>query len=317
VKKNKCTLEKAYYKAGVAEHEAIEVLKTARAGIDLCEAERKRLDEIISPLLKKGHSPYHICLTRKGEIMLSPKTVYKYIRMGLFSVTPFDTLKMVKMRPRRSKRQPKIERECRIGRTYADFSAHMGKYPQTRVVEMDTVIGAKGGSEKVLLTIQFTELHFMLAFIRDANTAESVRSVIDKLDSKLGRKLFEKLFPLLLTDNGSEFSNPSAIEATDKDGVIRTRVFYCDPRCSFQKPHVENNHDFIRRFLPKGMSMNHMTQKRVNEMMSHINSYGRNSLCGLSPTELFVKAYGEEVLKKLGLRTVDHKDIALSPKLFK
>jgi IS30 family transposase len=157
---------------------------------------------------------------------------------------------------------------------------------------MDTVIGSKGGSEKVLLTMQFTELHFMLAFIRDANTAETVRKAIDKLGGILGRELFEELFPILLTDNGSEFSNPSAIEAADEDGVIRTRLFYCDPMCSFQKPHVENNHDFIRRFLPKGMSMNHMTQKRVNEMISHINSYGRSSLCGLSPTELFVKAYG-------------------------
>jgi IS30 family transposase len=315
-KKSRCTLEKVEYKAGTAEREAEEVLKTTRAGIDLCDAERRRLDGIISPLIKQGQSPYHICLTHKDELMLSPKTVYKYIKMGLFTAKSTDVYRMVKMKPRRTKRQPKIERGCRTGRTYEDFLAYIQKYPLSRVVEIDTVIGAKGGNEKVLLTMQFAEIHFMLAFIRDANTAKSVREVFDRLDRTLGRELFEKLFPVLLGDNGSEFSNPSSIEA-DKDGIVRTQLFYCDPRCSFQKPHVENNHDFIRRCLPKGKSMNHMTQKKVNEMMSHINSYRRRSLSGLSPIELFVKAYGIEVLKKLGLRIVYANDITLNPKHFK
>jgi IS30 family transposase len=248
--------------------------------------------------------------------MLSPGTVYKYLKMGLFSAKSTDAYKIVKMKPRRTKHQPKIERQCRIGRTYEDFLAYLEEHKDARVVEIDTVIGAKGGNQKVLLTMQFAEIHFMLAFIRDANTAKSVREAFDRLDTKLGRNLYSKLFSLLLADNGSEFSNPSAIEA-DKNGVLRSQMFYCDPRCSFQKPHVENNHDFIRRFLPKGHSMNHMTQKRVNEMMSHINSYHRRSLSGLSPSELFVKAYGLEVLEKLGLKIIKAKDIILSPKYFK
>jgi IS30 family transposase len=315
-RKNRCTLEKVEYRAGAAEREAEEVLKSARAGIDLSDGERRRLDGIISPLIKQGHSPYHICLAHRDELMLSPKTVYKYIRMGLFSAKSTDAYKMVKMKPRRTKPQPKIERGCRAGRTYGDFMAYLSQHPGARVVEIDSVVGAKGGSEKALLTMQFAETHFMLAFIRDANTAKSVREVFDRLDRKLGRKLFGQLFPLLLADNGPEFSGPSAIEA-DRDGVMRARLFYCDPRCSFQKPHVENNHDFIRRCLPKGRSMNHMTQKSVNEMMSHINSYRRRSLSGLSPIELFVKAYGKEALEKLGLRIVANDDITLNPKRFR
>jgi IS30 family transposase len=315
-KKNRCTLEKAEYKAGAADREADEVLRSTRTGIDLSDAERRRLDAVISPLIKQGQSPYHICLTHKDELMLSPKTVYKYIKMGLFSAKSTDAYKMVKMKPRHTKRQPKIERGCRTGRTYDDFLTYLEEHASARFVEIDSVIGAKGGNEKALLTMQFTEIHFMLAFIRDANTAKSVRDVFDRLDKTLGRELFEELFPILLGDNGSEFSNPSAVEA-DKDGVMRTQLFYCDPRCSFQKPHVENNHDFIGRCLPKGKSMNHMTQKRVNEMMSHINSYRRRSLSGLSPIELFVKAYGKEALEKLGLRKLHAEDITLSPRLFK
>ncbi|MBQ0032467.1 MAG: hypothetical protein KBT68_06670 [bacterium] len=49
--------------------------------------------------------------------------------------------------------------------------------------------------------------------------------------------LSAKLFPVILTDRGTEFSNPSRIEF-DKDGKRRTRVFFCDPMNSNQKSHL-------------------------------------------------------------------------------
>ena len=53
---------------------------------------------------------------------------------------------------------------------------------------------------------------FMLAFLREANTARSVMKIWDTLFQALGRETFEKLVPVILTDNGSEFSNPKGIE---------------------------------------------------------------------------------------------------------
>ena len=52
----------------------------------------------------------------------------------------------------------------------------------------------------------------MLAFLRDANTSKSVTDIFESLHQTLGHELFKKLFPVILTDNGSEFSNPKAIE---------------------------------------------------------------------------------------------------------
>jgi IS30 family transposase len=236
--------------------------------------------------------------------------------MGLFTAKSTDLRKKVKMKPRKTKAQPKIERHCRKGRTYEDYLVFIKENPRLQIVEIDSVIGAKGGNEKVLFTMQFPELHFMLAFIRDANTARSVKDIFATLQNNLGDKMFSELFAVCLADNGAEFSNPSALEV-DENGVLRTKIFYCDPGCSYQKPHVENNHDFIRCYLPKGKSMNHLSQKDVNLMMSHINSYGRRSLAGLTPIELFVRAYGKSVLKKLGLKIIHANDIIKSPKLFK
>ena len=179
---------------------------------------------------------------------------------------------------------------------------------------MDTVEGVKGG--KILLTIHFLESHFMLTFIRDANTSQSVIDVFEHLYSILGQDTFTKLFQVILTDNGSEFSNPSAIEF-DEDGNRRTRIFYCNPSSPHQKGAVENNHTLLRRIIPKGTSFNSYTQADIDLMMNHVNSYGRKKLNNQTPHRLFSLMYGENILQKLNAILISPNDIILKPYLLK
>jgi IS30 family transposase len=312
----RCTLEKFIYKATRAQRTAEEELAGARCGIAVSEQERLRISEIVSPLIKNGQSPYHICAMNKDALMISDKTLYKYIAANLLDVSSTDLARKVKMKPRRAKPQIKVERACREGRTYRDFENFMSENPDTAAVQMDSVIGSKGTGEKVLLTIHFPASHLMLAFLREANTARSVSEIFNMLKEKLGYEHFTELFPAILTDNGSEFSNPSAIE-TDEDGVVWTKIFYCDPNCPYQKPQIENNHTLIRKISPKGKSMNFMAQSDADSMMGQINSYARKSLGGKTPLTLFLKMYGKPIAKKLGLRAINTNDITLSPNLFK
>ena len=154
----------------------------------------------------------------------------------------------------------------------------------------------------------------MLAFIRDRNTSQSVIDKFNILYELLGIARFKTLFPVILTDNGSEFSNPSALEF-DADGNRRTNIFYCDPHASFQKPNVELNHEFIRRILPKGKSFNDLTQIDIDLVMSHINSYSREKLSDRSPAEMFDFRYGDGLAEKLGISKIPHNEIILTPKL--
>jgi len=124
------------------------------------------------------------------------------------------------------------------------------------------------------------------------------------------------LFPVILTDNGSEFSNPKALEF-DAMGNRRTNIFYCDPQASFQKPNVELNHEFIRKILPKGASMNEHTQEDIDLMMSHINSYSREKLNDKSPLEMFNFLYGDGLAEKLGQSKIPPNEIMLKPALLK
>jgi IS30 family transposase len=311
-------LAKFVYKPSVAHGIYEDTLVTSRSGVALSEQERKRIDGIVTPLIAQGQSPYHICLTHKDELMISDKTLYKYIAANFFDASSTDLTRKVRMRPRRKKRAVKVERSCRKGRTIEDIDAYLSNDPDTDVVEMDTVIGARGQGEKVLLTLYFTHSHLMLAFLRDANTARSVKQVFDKLYEKFGREDFHRMCPILRTDNGPEFTAPTDIE-TDGDGNIRTRLFYCDPYRSNQKAGCENGHRLIRMVLPKGTSMNTLTQDDVNLMMSHINSYARKVLGGQTPIEVFLRQHKKikGVLEKLGLRIIDAKDITLKPRLLK
>ena len=316
----KCTLLKTFYDAEKAHLKSHQIISESRSGLSTSEEEITRLNRIISPLVKQGHSIHEIYITHQDELMCSEKTIYNYIDDCLFDVRNIDLPRKVRFRTRRKKPEFKVDKGCRTGRTYKDFEVFMEENPDTAVVQMDSVIGSVGG--KCLLTVHFVQSSLMLAFLRDANTSQSVLDIFDSLDLKLGGRLFNRLFPVILTDNGSEFSNPRKIEyrefaPTREIGYHRTRVYYCDAGCPHQKGAIEVNHELIRRVLPKGTCFDELTQEDITRMMNHINSYKRKKLNNRSPYETFSFYFGEETLKRLGCEPVPADQILLKPALLK
>ena len=179
---------------------------------------------------------------------------------------------------------------------------------------MDSVEGMKGG--KVLLTIHFVKAELMIAFLRDANDSQSVLDIFERLYLELRPDIFMSLMPLIVTDNGSEFSNPKAIEY-DRQGNRRTRIFYCDASSPGQKGSAEKNHEFIRYVLPKGTSFDSLTQEVISLLMDHINSYSRESLGNKCPYEMFAFLYGTDVLRALGCHRIPPNEVCLTPSLLK
>ena len=310
-----CTLEKRVYSATHAQREYEAVRSECRQGLQITEEEVLRLDSIISPLIMKGQSLHHICINHADEIMFDERTLYNYVDTGIFTARNIDMPRVVRMgRRKKIKDRFKVDKKCRIGRTYQDFLKFMQEHPGLPVVEMDTLEGRIGG--KVLLTLHFTVPQLMLAFIRDANTSQSVIDIFNRLYLELGPDTFRKLFPVLLCDNGSEFSNPSAIE-NDPHGLLRTRIFYCDPQASYQKGAAENNHALIRRIIPKGASLDEFTQQDITLVMNHINSYGRLNLGDKAPYWVFASLYGEEILRRMNVELIAPDNVTLHPSLLK
>ena len=279
----------------------------------MSELELTFINRELTPLIKdKKQSVHHACLVKADLLPCDEKTNYNLIDANLLpDIKNLDLPRKCRLKPRKSgRRQHKVDKKCRLHRTYEDFQNFIQTNPDVSIVEMDTVEGVKGG--KCILTFLFRSCNFQLYFLTDHHTSQAVIHQIDQLyEQALGPELFKKMFELILTDNGSEFSNPTAIE-NDALNQPRSRLFYCDPAASYQKGACENNHEMLRRFFPKGLSFDDLTQEQLNLISSHINSYKRKRLNNHSPIELFSLLFGNETLDKLGVVQIAPENVCLS-----
>lgn len=140
--------------------------------------------------------------------------------------------------------------------------------------------------------------------------------MFNRLEKALGTALFLKTFPVILTDNGSEFLNPILLES-GLDSFVRTNIYYCDPNSSYQKGMLEKNHEYIRYIIPKGKSFDDYTQDDITLMINHINSTARDSLNGRTPFELASLLLDPFVIESLGLKKIEHDDVTLKPSLLR
>ncbi len=314
-KRLSCALEKKVYSSSGA-HEAYRTLLCeSRKGLSYSEDDIIRLDRLVSPLIRQGQSPHHVFVTNSDSLMVSERTIYRLIESRILSAMNLDLPRKMKFKARRKKKEFKVDKKCRIGRDYNCFLKFLEERPDTPVIQLDSVEGKKGG--KVLLTIHFVKCEMMLAFLRDANTAKSVSDIFDDLYERLGDKEFVNIFKLCLADNGSEFSNPMAIEFDPVKGARRTQVFYCNPNAPYQKGSAERNHEFIRCFIPKGIDLGGYTQADITLMMDHINSYSRESLGDKCPYDVFRFFYGDKLLNVLQCTTIPAQQVTLNKSVFR
>jgi len=313
-KHQSCGYQKQYYNAKIAHKEYEILLVEARDGIALTKESFFAGDEIIAREMKKGQRLYHIM--ESNDVGFSKSTAYRNLHKGYLSVSKLDFPRVAKFKQRKQQRADYVPKAAKVGRTYSDFLAFIENEAITSWVETDTVIGRIGG--KVIMTFDFTRDNFMFGLLLDNKSAAEAASKIRMLKEVLlgGGIRFGDIIPLLLTDNGGEFSNISAF-TDDLDDVCESSMFFCDPYRSSQKPKVEKNHTLFRDIVPKGESFDHFTQETVNLIFSHVNSIKRKSLNGKTPYEMFSFMFGENVASLLGISKIPAQDVIQSPKLLK
>ena len=312
-----CPLDKKIYDAAYAQRQYEKNLYTARKGINMTPEELQELNDLISPLILKGQPLSHIFAVHADEIPVCRRTLYNYLDQRVFQARNIDLPRRVRYKKRKKKSEPRksknLQQVYRNKRTYVDFERFMEAHPDLDVVEMDTV---KGGRDKgkCLLTLLFRSCSFMIVILMPDCTQRSVIKAINDLTEALGIRTFKKYFPVILTDNGSEFKNPWDIEKTES-GTHRTYVFYCDPYVSNQKGRLEKNHEFIRYVIPKGRSMYRYTQEDINLMTSHINSTARDSLNGATPFDLAALLLDTKIPALAGQVRIPADGVCLKPSL--
>ena len=313
-KRTYCHMEKHLYDGKYAQNEYEKLLKESREGIPLTKESFYEVDKIISEGVRKGQHIYHIVQT--NDINVSLSTVYRHLDKGYLSISPLDLPRKVKFKPRNKNNVTYVPNRVRVGRTYDDFLKFIKIHDISNWVEMDTVIGSQGG--KIIMTWDFTFCNFMVGFLLDSKTASNVASAFFDIKSSFNENdiAFPDIVPLVLTDNGGEFSNADAIEQ-NLNGDKETSLFFCRPMKSCDKPYVEKNHTLFRDICPKGTSFDNFTQETVDLIFSHVNSVARKKLNGKTPYELFDFTFGEKITSLFGIKKIPPREVIQSPLLLK
>lgn len=311
-------MNKKIYSSKYADDEYRTTLVTAREGINQTPESIQRMNDILTPLIKeKGQSLAHIYATHSQELNCSQRTLYQYIDAGIFEVRNIDLRRAVKYKKRKKPTSCSAkDKAYRIGHNYADFEDYLKINSPDSIVEMDCVEGKKS-DKKVLLTMTFRRFNLILIFLLESQTQEEVLRIFDWLEQELGTELFRRIFEVILTDGGGEFSAREAMEK-GKDGTNRTNIYYCDPYSFWQKGCCEKNHEYIRYVLPKGKtSFENLTDEKVTLLTNNINSVKRDSLNKHSPFELSQLLLDSKIHEILHLEAIEPDEVNLTPELLK
>lgn len=320
-----CRYDKYRYKADFSHKKYREDLVDSRTGINMSYEECKAMADIIVPLIKAGHSPYHI-VTNHPELNISEKTLYNYIENGIFR--EFGLLDIdLRIKTKRkitkkasNKYKKREDKKYLNGRTYDDFINYTAENKNLSVVEMDTVYN-NGSTGPFMQTFKFLDYSFMFIVYQEEKTAKSMVEGVDLLEKILGEDLFSEEVAIIKTDRGSEFCDAEGFEKEENESR-RTRIFYCDPMASGQKGSLENNHKEIRYVCPKENDLKDLglnSQEKANLIVSHINSQSKEHLKGKSPLEVmeFMNPALYQKFKDFGIERINKDNIVLKPYLLK
>lgn len=312
--RSSCPFKRQIYVAKTAQQSYEELLVESRSGVALNKESFYEAEKTISNAVRNGQHIYHAVTS--NNVSVSVSSVYRYIKAGYYSIGLIDLPRAVKFKARNEKKSEFVPYWAKQGRTYADFLEFISQNDDVSVVQLDTVIGEIGG--KVIMTIHFVNTDFMVGLLMDNKTAAEAASKIAELKKNLKASnfVFGEIAPILLTDNGGEFSIVSSFE-NDADGNLESHMFFCEPCSPHEKAHIEKNHTLFRDIVPTGTSFNEFTQDTVNLIFSHVNSVKRKQFNGKSAYEMFAFSYSEELANALGIYKIDPKQVVQDTSLLK
>ncbi len=222
--------------------------------------------EEISGRLPKTHPGKSICT----------EAIYQYIyskagkRYKLWELLPNARKKRMKKEGRRVQRASKIPNAISIDLRpgIVSLRARVGDW------ETDNVVGKQ--TDKTALSVTVERLTRLIILSLTRKTAKSkTESLIKRLSA-----LPDIARVTLTADNGAENTNHQEITKS-----LELPVFFCHAYHSWEKGTVENTNGRIRRYIPKGLSIDGLTDEQVKEVERRLNSTPRKCLGYLTPYE--------------------------------
>lgn len=240
----------------------------------------------VSDCVRKNHCSFYAARMfwkRQGKINpVCERTLYNYYAMGLFLNLKPGHLPYHKPKRKKDFSERQAAKHSVDKRSIEKRPASVLLRDSFGHWEMDSVVSGKqkGTSVLLVLTERQTRTEIVLK-IPDKKSA-SVVAALDSLEQAMGSQQFKNTFRTITVDNGSEFMDMSGMEKNE-----RTTLYYCHPYCSGERGSNENQNRLIRRWVPKGSSIDSMSDREVKNIMEWMNNYPRRMFGGLSSLECF------------------------------
>ncbi|KXS45997.1 MAG: hypothetical protein AWU54_54 [Candidatus Frackibacter sp. T328-2] len=244
-------------------------------------AKDHELAQFIEKKIRQKYSPEVIAHKIRNrdqfETNIHWKTIYNYIDKGILMVDRDELTYGRYKKSKANKRQEKISTKVRKqGRRISDRPQEADDRTELGHWEMDLVEGKKGKGEPFLLVL--TERYSrkeMIEKISSKKQKEVIRG-LDRIERRMGVREFRKRFKTITTDNGREFWDYKSVETSiTKSSIPRTKHYYADAYCSWQRGSNENLNKMIRRFIPKGRSFKEYSRNEIKRIQKWMNNYPR------------------------------------------
>jgi len=309
-----CSHEKHYYNFEMAQKDSDELKSSSRQYTRLTPSKIARINDVLLNQVRRlGQSLHHAYVSNPdlSEICCE-KTIRRLIYSGFTAIKAHELRKYVVYK--REYQKPKDFRlrdiSILIGRQYSDYLKYCSSHKRDNIVQYDSVIG-KSSDKFCILTVTFPKYRFQFGLLIMKSNPNDVVVKLKKLFNLLGSEKVKSIFPINLADNGLEFSYFNKIEIDDL-GENVCQTFFTNPYKATDKAHCERNHEFIRYMIPKGKSLDFLTQDKVNWVFSQINSYVRKELDDQTPYDLVRRKFGKEFLDEIGIFRVQKKKVNLT-----
>lgn len=244
--------------------DVVETMKRNTWSVDVC----------VNILAKKYDKTNVVCV----------KTIYNYIKLGLLEIKPIDLPLMVR---RKTRKITAKQHRIKLGKSIEERPENINQRLEFGHWEIDTVIGKKGKNQTAMLTIveRQTRQFFMRKI--ENKTTMAVTKALESLIDEFGYK-FNKVFKSITSDNGLEFADLSKLED------MGVEVYFAHPYTSYERGSNEKHNSLIRRFIPKGKTINDYSIDEIAFIEDWCNTLPRKILNYKTPEQLF-----EQELDKL------------------
>lgn len=233
---------------------------------------------------------FDTCVGRAKLLNLFPphtipctKTLYNLLWRGKLPITLFALPEVLSRRAHGKPRIPKRHN----GKSIDERPVEVSQRTTFGHWESDTVVGRKKKGESAAFSIVERLTGYYLTIRIQGKTSDGIADAMQQLNNEFGEH-FSQVFRTITTDNGSEFADFANMES------LGTGIYFAHPYSSWERPVNERSNRLLRRFLPKGVSMNNYTDEQILMFSDEINAMPRKRLGYRTPEELF-----EEQLDKI------------------